>query len=206
MKTEIHNLSDDDLMAGAARGEAACLEELVRRWQEPVLRFLRRMLGDPAEAEDLAQETLVRVIRSADAYQPRGRFRSWLFRIAGNLARNEIRRRKLRRFLSLDALAETVFGSGREPGRQPAIPSSPGGPGRNPGLDLEAAELQDALQRAVLKLPERQRQVLILRRLEGLTQREAAEALEVTESVVESLLWRASRNLKRRMKPYLASD
>jgi RNA polymerase sigma-70 factor (ECF subfamily) len=195
----MNELADDVLMGRLAEGDASALEPLVGRWQGPVRRFLRRMLGDTEEAEDLAQETFLRIFQSAAGYRPEGRFRSWLFRIAGNLARNEIRRRRLRRILSLEALAERVFptagGEGGASGADHILPRAEDDPAR----DLEASRRRAALQAALLTLPARQRQAMILRHWEGLRQRETAEILGVSEAAVEGLLWRASVALRRKL-------
>ena len=90
-----HKLDDDALMIRTARGEEAAFRLLVQRWEHQVLAFLIHMLGSQEEAEDLVQDTFVKVFRKADGYRPEGLFKSWLFRIAGNLARSRLRRRKI---------------------------------------------------------------------------------------------------------------
>ena len=89
--------SDPDarLMLAFREGDASALAELYRRWAAPVRRFLLRMVGEPAMAEDLTQETFVRVHGARDRYAPEARFSTWLFRIARNLALNELDIRSL---------------------------------------------------------------------------------------------------------------
>ena len=82
---------DDRLMARGGQGDEEAFRLLVTRWERPVFAFLERMLGSREEAQDLGQETFVRVFQQARRYRAAGRFRSWLFRIAGNLARSRLR-------------------------------------------------------------------------------------------------------------------
>ncbi|MBU1699794.1 MAG: sigma-70 family RNA polymerase sigma factor [Candidatus Eisenbacteria bacterium] len=188
---------DDDLMLDVASGVEAAMEELILRWQGPLYHFLSRMTHDPGEAEDLTQETFIRLFQSAANYKPRDRFKSWIFRIAGNLARNEIRRRRLKRILSLEALAERFTSSaGKGGGDVEALNLPAAG---DPSSDLDSKEIHNALRKAMLELPDRQREVMILRRLSGFNQREVAHQLGLTEAAVEGLLWRGSAALRKKL-------
>jgi RNA polymerase sigma-70 factor (ECF subfamily) len=161
--------------------EAARL--LVERWQSPVFAFLLRMLGSREEAEDLAQEVFLRACRSAGRYRAEGRFRSWLFRIAGNLARSALRRRKVLRWVRF------------EPGvHDRAAPS--GGADRA----LEQQERKEMVRRALDGLPPRQREAMLLRRYEGMSYREIAETMKVSVPSVESLLQRAMQALRHEFR------
>ena len=88
-------VTDDELMVRGGAGDDEAFRALVERWQGRLLGFLTRSLGSRGEAEDLAQETFVKVFQGAADYQQEGRFASWLFKIAGNLLRSRIRRRKI---------------------------------------------------------------------------------------------------------------
>ena len=94
-------IEDDVLMERTARNEEAAFRLLVQRWEKEVLAFLIHMLGSLEEAEDLVQDTFVKVYHQAGRYRPEGKFRSWLFRISGNLGRSRLRRRKILRWLPL---------------------------------------------------------------------------------------------------------
>ena len=173
---------DDALMARAARGEEAAFRLLVRRWQPDVRAFLVSMLGSPEEAEDLAQETFVKVFRQAGRYRPQGLFRSWLFRIAGNLARSRLRRRRILRWVSFDPGAHDVRDEG------PA-----------PDAGLEERQRAAAVREALAALPDRQRQALVLHRYQGLKYREVAAAMATTVPGVESLIQRALAGLRAQL-------
>lgn len=176
MNTEPH---DDVLMAAVARGEEAPFGLLVRRWEGQVRRFLVAMLGSPEEAEDLAQETFIKVFREAGRYRPEGMFRSWLMRIAGNLARSRLRRRKIIGWLPFDASRHD----------RPA-----GNP--DPQAVLEAGQTTAAVQGALAALPDRQRQALVLHRFAGMKYREIALAMDTTLPGVESLIQRGLSGLR----------
>ncbi len=173
-------MTDDQLMIRGAAGDEAALRTLIERWEKPVFAFLVRMLGSPEEAEDLCQDTFMRLISSSGRYRPEGRFQSWLFRIAGNLARSRLRRRKILRWLPLT--------SGHH--ETPA-------PGLDPLNALAAGQEQERVRAAIRQLPDRQRQALILKRYNELSYQEIAEAMGISVGSVQMLLHRAMSALKR---------
>ena len=162
-------------MAGLARGERDSFQRLVERWERPLFSFLRQMLGSNEEAEDLAQETFVRVLEQADRYKPEGKFKSWLFRIAGNLAR----RRKIIQWIPFVEHAHDRFASSRT-------------------VDQEREREEERLRvrTALSELPERQRQAILLRRYEDMSYQEIAEAMGTTVAAVQTLLHRAMKHLR----------
>jgi len=173
---------DDGLMARIADGDQEAMRELVARWERPVHGFLYHMVGATEDAEDLAQETFLRVFTEAPRYQPERRFRAWFFRIAGNLARSQLRRRKIVRWVRFEPLWHDRAGAER-------------------GADdeLAVAEQREAVRRAIAELPWRQRQAVVLKRFEDLSYREIAVALDATVPGVESLLQRATAALRRKL-------
>jgi RNA polymerase sigma-70 factor (ECF subfamily) len=176
-------VTDDELMARGAGGDERAFQVLVERWERPVFAFLVRMLGSREEAQDVGQETFLRLCREAGRYEPRGQFRSWLFRIAGNLARSRLRRRKIVRWVTFE----------RPLHDRPA-------PGPPAGEALEREERRMLLAQALAELPERQRLTVLLRHDEGMSQREIAATLGTSESAVESLLQRALATLRRKLR------
>lgn len=182
---------DDALMSASATGDEAAFRVLVERWERRVLAFFFRSLGSADDAADLAQETFLRLHRAAPAYVSRGRFAPFLFRIAGNLARNEIRRRSVRRLL-------TWGGSGAE-GDEAAILEAEAADTDRPDVAWTRARDAERVRRALLALPERQRVAVTLKRFEGFTQDEIAEAMGISVSAVESLLVRGMAALRKRL-------
>jgi RNA polymerase sigma-70 factor (ECF subfamily) len=173
-------VTDDELMIRGAQGDEDAFRILVQRWERPVLAFLERMLSSREEAEDLGQETFLRVCRQAPRYRPTGQFRSWLFRIAGNLARSRLRRRRILKWVRF------------EPGRHEAAADE-----EPVDRKLEREESRRVVRAALARLPDRQRQAVVLRRYDGLSHREIASALGTTIPAVESLLHRALVALKQ---------
>jgi len=166
-------------MVGLARGERDSFQHLVERWERPLFAFLRQMLGSTEEAEDLAQETFVRVFEQADRYKPEGKFKSWLFRIAGNLARSRLRRRKIVQWIPFVDHAHDRFGSSRPVDQE-----------------LEREEERQRVRDALAELPERQRRAILLRRYEDMPYQEIADAMGTTVAAVQTLLHRAMKNLR----------
>jgi len=173
---------DDTLMVMTARGEEAAFRLLVSRWEQPVFAFLLNMTGSREDAQDLAQETFLRVYEQASRYRAQGRFRSWLFRIAGNQARSWLRRRKILRWVRFD--------TSRHDRRDGS---------RLPDEVLAGKESAGVVRAALQRLPLRQRQAVILRRYQELNYQEIATVLDTTVSAVESLLQRAAAGLRSQL-------
>jgi len=165
--------SDEELMAGVARGEERALAMLVERHAARLHAFLVRVAGSRDDADDLLQETWVRVARGAPSFDVRRRARPWLYGIAANLARDLARRRSVRR---------------RAAELERSVPPEP--PRFRP---LERLELRDRLAR----LPDRLREVLVLRFFDDLDEAEMAEALGIPKGTVKSRLHGAIRELRR---------
>lgn len=167
--------SDEALLALYGRGDRTAARLLAQRFTPVALRVARRMLADPAEAEDVAQEAMLRLWRMAPGWQPgAAKVTTWLYRVVANLCTDRLRRR---RTVPLDAAPEPEDGD-------------PGAAERMMEADRAAA-----LEKALAALPERQRQAVILRHLEGLSNPEIAEVMDVGVEAVESLVARGKRGL-----------
>ena len=106
---------DDELMIRGAEGDDVAFELLVGRWEKRVFGFLSHMLGSREEAQDAAQEAFLKMCLHAKSYRPAGQFRSWLFRIAGNLARSRLRRRRILGWVRFDPVAHESPAPGDRP-------------------------------------------------------------------------------------------
>jgi RNA polymerase sigma-70 factor (ECF subfamily) len=180
-------LVDEDvrLMLAFRDGDGRAFDALFERWAGRVLRFLERMVGETSVAEELVQETFVRVWRARERYRPEARFSTWLFTIAGNVARNELRRPF--RSKPHDSLDEGGEGGQRELASE------------NPPSDerVDARRTGQGLGAALAALPERQREALWLRAVEELSYAEVAAALGTSEKSVKALIHRARVALVR---------
>jgi len=175
-------------------GQDTALNELMARHAPGLFRFLHRMLGNEDDANDLAQETFVRVYRARTSYKRTQRFSAWLFTIAANLARNHLRWRARHPDIPLDAALATEPQRGGE-----ALAAQTGIPDR----DAEASDCAAAVRRAVQQLPPDLREAIVLCEWEELSTNEAAAILHTTPKAVESRLYRARQLLRERLKPWL---
>jgi len=181
-------------MERLASGHDAALNDLMERHATPVFHFLCRMLGNEDDANDLAQETFVRVFRAKASFKTSERFSTWLYTIAANLARNQFRWRTRHPNVSLDAE------SGRD--GQPLSSTLPDS-AANPGDATLARERADAVQSAVNQLPEDLREAIVLCEWEELSMAEAATIAGATAKAIESRLYRARQNLREKLKHWL---
>jgi RNA polymerase sigma-70 factor (ECF subfamily) len=181
-------------MERLAAGQDAALNDLMERHATPVFHFLCRVVGNEDDANDLAQETFVRVFRARGDFQADKRFSTWLFTIAANLARNHFRWRARHPNVSLEAeTGETEQTLGNTlPANDPA-----------PNEQALATERAAAVRFAVGKLPEDMREAIVLCEWEELSIAEAAAILESTPKAVESRLYRARQILRERLKSWL---
>jgi RNA polymerase sigma-70 factor, ECF subfamily len=174
---------DRQLMSGLATGDRQAMTLLIRRFGPGLRRFLAGMLTAPHEAEDLAQETFLRVWSAAARYDPAlASPATWIYRIALRLAIDRNRRTGFRRFIGLEAAPEPEDD-------QPGVEA-----------DLAARQLLAVTHRALSALPDGQRRALLLRSVAGMTTAEIATTLNISAGAVEQLLVRARSTLRARTK------
>jgi len=194
MDTTDRDALDRADMQRLAGGHDAALNELMERHAQSIFHFLYRMLGNEEDANDLAQETFVRVFRHRATFKPAARFSTWLYTIAGNLARNHHRWRSRHPNVSLDAPP-----AGGEQTLGELLPSTDASPGEN-ATNTERAQ---AVRSAVDRLPPDLREAIILCEWEELSLNAAALALNTTPKAVESRLYRARKLLRESLAPWL---
>jgi RNA polymerase sigma-70 factor (ECF subfamily) len=176
--------SDERLMLRFQGGDVRAFEELVRRHRTPVFSFLLRLVGDRGRAEDLCQETFLRVVGAAERWEPRALFRTWLYAVARNQALDEARRQAFRRTEPLD-----------DPARPGAASDDPA-----PDRAAEAALVRPKLEAALAALPGEQREVFLLREHAGLRFHEIAEVTGVPENTVKSRMRYALEALREKLE------
>ena len=183
---------DVGLMHRIAEGDEHAFRELVERHQNAVVGTVARMLGDPTEAEDIAQLAFLRIWKHAKRWRPDAKFTTYLFTITRNLVFNESRRRTRRKEVSTDEREE-------ESGFQMASESRLG-----PEEETMKLEMHQEIDRAIATLPEAQRTAVILYSYESLPYEEIATVLKTSVSSVKSLLFRARTTLREKLASYLA--
>jgi RNA polymerase sigma-70 factor (ECF subfamily) len=181
-------------MQRLAGGHEAALNDLMARHGRPVFQFLCRMLGNEDDANDLAQETFVRVYQHRASFRPGAKFTTWLYTIAANLARNHHRWVSRHPKVSLDTESETT---GQSIGD--VLPSAEPSPD---GVAV-AAERAAAVRAAVDNLPADMREVIILCEWQDLSAAEAAAILDTTPKAIDNRLYRARNLLRDWLKKWL---
>ena len=183
--------SDEQLMLAFKAGDARAFGTLVGRHRQAVYNFILRYVGQRARAEDLLQETWLKVVRGSTDYEPRARFTTWVYTIARNLCVDSGRKESYRQAESLDA-PRGADGEGAPLGEHlpDALAMSPERAAHNAGL-------QGVLTRALQGLPAEQREVFLLREYQGLSFKEVAEVTQVNENTVKSRMRYALEGLRR---------
>lgn len=189
-----------DLMLRVRDGDSHAFAELVELWQGRLVNLFFHHTGDHATAEDLAQETFMRVYRARDRYRPSAKFTTWVHTIALHVA-SDLKQRAYRR---------------RERGVPPTTTASSSAIGLDhlavaasgfmPARAADRVELQSVVQRALGELGERQRMALLLAKFEQCSYEEIAEALETSVQAVKSLIFRARDQLRQSLAGYMEED
>jgi RNA polymerase sigma-70 factor (ECF subfamily) len=185
--------SDLELVRRVQRGERGAFDLLVLRYQHRVVKLVARLLRDPTEAEDVAQEAFVKAYRAIGSFRGDSAFYTWLYRIAVNTARNTMASRQ-RRPLDYEAeLSES----------EQSVVESRMRHGDTPEAVALSEEIHQTVNRAVEDLPEDLRTAIILREIEGLSYEEIAAAIDCPVGTVRSRIFRAREAIDRNLKPLL---
>jgi RNA polymerase sigma-70 factor (ECF subfamily) len=186
--------SDEDLMGACVTDSEEAFQELVARYKSRMLNVITRYIGDRDRAQDLTQEVFMRVFLHRRRYRRSGKFSTWIYTIAVNLAKNEIRRKvRLSRVVPIDPVTEM-----NESGTLQLTD-------QGPVADEQTAtrDLSRVVRRAILKLPPKYREVLILRDLQELSYIEIGEILGIPGGTVRSRINRARLALKDKLAPFI---
>ncbi len=194
-------LRDPDvrLMYRVRDDEPGAFEQLVHQYQHRLVAVMHHLVGNLAEAEDLAQEVFLRVYRSRKKYLARSKFSTWLFTIANNLALNSLRARQRKPAVSFQASDSGPLGP--RPAEQLVHDHHSG-----PMQRLQREELAAVIQQALASLNERQRVAVVLNKFEDMNYVEIADVMGLTTKAVKSLLSRARMNLRSALANYIFMD
>jgi RNA polymerase sigma-70 factor (ECF subfamily) len=209
----VADAADEDLVERARTGDEEAFAELVRRYTPALQRLARMYVATQAAAEDVVQETWLGVLRGLERFEGRSAFKTWLFRILVNRAKTRgVREHRSIPFASLgtggDGGDESDDGPTVDPTRfveEGAWASPPRRWQDDPELALESSELRRIAEEAIAKLPDRQRIVITMRDLDGLSSDEVRNALDLTETNQRVLLHRARAKVREALENWIES-
>ena len=189
-RAPLHSISDQEVVVRARDGEEAAYRELVRRYERPVFSLIYRMVRDREIAEDLSQETFIKVLNALASYRPEFKFSSWVFKIANNAAIDYLRRREL------DTLSLEGSPHADTPEKIEATALQIGERAES-ALDAVAnRELGGEIERAIAALRPEYRSCILLRHVEGRPYEEIAEILNLPLGTVKTYIHRARNELR----------
>src|SRR6476660_6649067 len=186
----LSGLTDPAVVEQARKGSEAAYRELLTRYERPVFSLIFRMVRDREMAEDLAQETFVKVLNNIDRYSPDFKFSSWLFKIANNLTIDHLRRRRVDT-ISIEGAPDAVTA---ESAKATSISIVAGD--ESPLAELESRELGQSIERAIAKLRPEYRACILLRHVEDRSYEEIAEIVKLPLGTVKTYIHRARHELR----------
>jgi RNA polymerase sigma-70 factor (ECF subfamily) len=185
---ELSSLTDEDLIFLFQEGEMLAFEEIVKRYKDSLMNFIFRFLGDVSESEDIVQETFMRVFRNKRAYKKIAKFSTWIYTIAGNLAKTELRKRKKRNLYSVSDIGYDD--------KDFEISDETAGPESRTNTKM----YEDIIQQEIQQLSPKFREVIILRDIQELSYEEISKIIKVPLGTVKSRVNRARLRLQEKLK------
>lgn len=187
---DIRNLPDADLVSLAQDGKEAAYRELIRRYERPVFSLIFRMVRDREIAEDLAQDTFIKVLNHIDRYRPEFKLSSWLFKIANNVAIDHLRKRQLET-VSIDGSPHAASAAEVEATQMDVAARQ-----ETALEEMEAKEIGRAIESAIESLRPEYRSCIMLRHVEGRSYEEIAAMLDLPLGTVKTYIHRARHQLR----------
>ncbi len=184
LKKADNSPTDEELIARFQQGDNYAFDLLVKRYKDPLLNFVYRFVGEREEAEDIVQETFLRLFKNKHYYREIAKFSTWIYTIAGNLAKTELRRRKRRKLLSISHFMSTD--------KDYDIPDEDS----NPERDTNTVITDKIIQQAIDKLSPKFKQVILLRDVQGFSYEEIAQIVGIPLGTVKSRVNRARLKLQ----------
>jgi RNA polymerase sigma-70 factor (ECF subfamily) len=181
-------ITDEQLIARFQQGDVQAFDILVRRYKDQLLNFVFRFVGNRSDAEDIVQETFLRVYKNKHYYKEIAKFSTWVYTIAGNLAKTELRRRKRHKIFSVSNFVNEE--------RDFDIPDKEHGPDRK----VDSTIQEDIIQKAIEKLPAKFKEVIILRDIQGFAYEEISQILNIPLGTVKSRVNRGRLRLQEDLK------
>ena len=190
---DLTDLSDQELMWLLRKDNMEAFQALARRYEKKLLNFLFRFVNNREQAEDLAQQTLLKVFRNRLTFKNTGKFSTWMYTIAANLARDYLRKYRNYRFISLDEPVgenSNIIDFYREPDEKTLS-------------SLEAKEMSEVVRMAIDHLPQPQRMAILLSHFERMNYEDIAQVLNCSRGTVKSRIFRAKARLKELLTNYV---
>ena len=180
-------ITDTELMRQVKNGDESAFRVLVEKYQQQIRNLSMQYVGNHQDAEEVAQDVFIRLLRAADSYEPKGKLTTFLYRIAVNLSLNKIRDRKWKRWVVWESMNNNEMISHHSEDAE------------DPNGLLEKKEKQSEIRRVIDSLPANQKTAVLLKRYHGLSYEEIAEIMQCSVSAVESRLHRAKLSLKKKL-------
>ena len=184
----LSSLTDEDLILAFQNGDVASFEEIVRRYRDPLFNFVVRLLGDAFYSEDVVQETFLRVFRNKHRYHQVAKFSTWIYTIASNLAKTELRRRKVRNFFSISSKGEDE----KDYDLQDTSTDIE--------RDVDGIIKNEIILKEINSLPYHFKEAVLLRDIQDLSYEEISQILSVPLGTVKSRVNRGRSRLQKRLK------
>ena len=180
--------TDEDLIERFQNGDLYAFDLIVKRYKNQLLNFIYRFLGNTEESEDLVQETFLRVYRNRTAYKKVAKFSTWIYTIAGNLAKTELRKRKRRRFFSISELGynEKDYDISDD--------------AYNPERDVDSRMKEEIIHQQIMALSPKFRQVILLRDVQQLSYEEISKIVNIPLGTVKSRVNRGRLKLQEKLR------
>ena len=195
MKMNNQSFSDKELLDGLVNGDIEAFDIIVDRYKNRLMNFVYRFVKDYDVSEDIVQETFLRVFRKRRDYKAIANFSTWIFTIAGNLAKSELRRRKRWKFLSID--------TGNNEDEKPFdLPDTGMSPDRATAVRMLDENVQDSIDSLQIKYKE----ALILRDIQGMSYKQISKIVGVPVGTVKSRVNRARLKLQKKLKGHTPDD
>lgn len=193
-ETKNIQVSDETLIERFQNGDLYAFDLIVKRYKNQLLNFIYRFLGNQEEAEDLVQETFLRVYKNRRAYRKVAKFSTWIYTIAGNLAKTELRKRRRRKIFSITDL-------GYEEKDYEICDNA-----FSPEEQVNGLITEEIVQKEIETLSPKFREVIILRDIQELSYEEISKIVRIPLGTVKSRVNRGRLKLQERLKPYLLRE
>jgi RNA polymerase sigma-70 factor (ECF subfamily) len=188
LENSVGSPTDEDLILAFQNGDVSAFEEIVRRYRDPLFNFVVRLLGDAFFSEDIVQETFLRVYRNRHRYHQVAKFSTWIYTIASNLAKTELRRRKVRNFFSISS-------KGEDEKDYDLVDTS-----SDIERDVDGAIKSEIILKEINALPYHFKEAVLLRDIQDLSYEEISQILNVPLGTVKSRVNRGRSRLQKRLK------